>query len=156
MVDSHSKWPEVCIMNKTSADKTIAVLRDIFARNGLPRELVSDNGPQFTSQQFTKFMSTNGIRHVTSSPYHPASNGAVERFVQTVKKALYAGEKDGMTLEMALANIPFAVPQHTPSYNRVAAKFIVCQQGFAYTVRPAETRCGKHSLQRSESAENPP
>ena len=104
VVDSHSKWPEVCIMNKTSSSQTITALREMFARNGLPRELVSDNGPQFTSQEFLQFMTTNGIRHITSSPYHPASNGAAERFVQTVKRALYTGGMDGTPLEKTLAS----------------------------------------------------
>ena len=104
VVDSHSKWPEVCIMNKTSSGQTITALREMFARNGLPRELVSDNGPQFTSQEFLQFMTTNGIRHITSSPYHPASNGAAERFVQTVKRALYTGGMDGTPLEKTLTS----------------------------------------------------
>ena len=103
LVDSHSKWPEVCILTKTTANITIATLREIFARNGIPREFVSDNGPQFVSQEFHQFMTENGIRHIRTSPYHPASNGAAERFVQTVKKALSAGLKEGVPLEKTLA-----------------------------------------------------
>ena len=162
MVDSHSNWPEVCIMNETSADKTIAVLRDIFARNGLPRELVSDNGPQFTSQEFTKFMSTNGIRHVTSSPYHLASNGAVERFVQTVKKVLCAGEKDGMTLEMALAtfilqyrNTPHPTTGLPPSslfVNRVlCTRLDLLRPDVGNTVRNHQSRQKIHHDQHSQT-----
>ena len=45
--DAHSKWPEAQIMSSTTAGQTIAVLRDMFARNGLPKQVVSDNGPQF-------------------------------------------------------------------------------------------------------------
>ena len=47
---------------------------------------MTDNGAQFTSTEFQTFMTKNGIRHVTSSPYHPSSNGLAERSVQTFKE----------------------------------------------------------------------
>lgn len=94
ILDSHSKWIEVEAMSSTTTEKTIDVLRALFARYGLPKELVSDNGPQFTAAAFTEFMNTNGIRHSKSAPYHPATNGAAERVVQTLKNALRAGKDD--------------------------------------------------------------
>ena len=60
----------------------------MFAAHGLPQQLVSDNGPQFISDEFAAFMKSNGIKHIRCAPYHPASNGAVERLVQTFKKAM--------------------------------------------------------------------
>lgn len=65
-------------MTLTTSTKTIEVLRSWFAIFGLPEELVSDNGPQFTSEEFELFLSKNGIKHNRVSPYHPASNGAAE------------------------------------------------------------------------------
>lgn len=88
LVDSHSKWLEIRIMDNTSAKKTVEEMRSIFAAYGLPREVVSDNGPQFRSHEFEEFLRTNGIKHTVSPPYHPASNGSAERAVQTLKKAL--------------------------------------------------------------------
>ena len=55
---------------------------------GLPEVLVSDNGPGFVSKEFLRFTEANGVRHIVSPPYHPASNGAAERAVQLVKQAL--------------------------------------------------------------------
>ena len=101
-VDAHSKWPEACIMNSTTAAKTITTLREMFARYGIPRQLVSDNGPQFVSGEFRQFMLVNGVKHIRSSPYHPASNGAAERLVQTVKQALRSGHQAGHSLEQSL------------------------------------------------------
>lgn len=94
MVDAHSKWPEVIKMKRTTTENTINVLRTVFSRNGIPSRIVSDNGPQFTSREFESFMLSNGIKHITTAPYHPASNGLAERFVQTFKQAMKAGSKE--------------------------------------------------------------
>ena len=57
-------------------------LRLIFAQHGLPEEGVSDNGPQFISNEFFEFMSKNGVKHTLVPPYHSQSNGAAERSVR--------------------------------------------------------------------------
>lgn len=105
--DAHSKWPEAIIMTTTTAAKTVNVLHDIFAKNGLPRQLVSDNGPQFCADEFTRFMKENGIKHIRTAPYHPANNGATERFVQTIKQSLRLSHKCGLAT-------PGAVTGHIP------------------------------------------
>ena len=79
-VDAHPKWPEVEIMKNTTAVRTIEVLQGIFARNGLLKQVVTDNGPQFVSEEFSTFMRENG------APCHPASNGLAERFVQLLSR----------------------------------------------------------------------
>ena len=81
LVDAHSKWGEVIDVPTTNVTKTIEVLRQLFARFGLPSQLVSDNGPQFVSKEFEQFMKSNGIKHTKSTFNHPASNGEAERFV---------------------------------------------------------------------------
>ncbi|XP_062703115.1 uncharacterized protein K02A2.6-like [Aedes albopictus] len=87
VVDSHSKWPEVVQTSRITAPATIRILRSLFARLGMPETLVSDNGTQFTSAEFAEFCNTNGIQHITTAPFHPQSNGQVERFVDTFKRA---------------------------------------------------------------------
>ena len=98
VVDAHSKWPEIFELSQTTSTQTISVLRHLFARYGLPEQIVSE---QFVSEEFVK---TNGIKHMRCSPYHPSSNGAVERFVRTFKQAMKAGEKDGLTPHHRLAD----------------------------------------------------
>ena len=88
IVDAHSKWLDVHIMQSITSAKTIEKLRTVFAIHGLPQKVVTDNGPSFVSAEFKQFMSGNGIKHVTSSPYHPSSNGLAERAVQSFKQGI--------------------------------------------------------------------
>ena len=104
VVDAHSKWPEVSVMKSTTSAQTILVLRAMFARFGLPKQLVSDNGPQFMSDEFEQFLVRNGVSHIRSSSYHPSTNGAAECLVQTVKQAFRSGCRDGLSMEKALAS----------------------------------------------------
>ena len=122
VVDAHSKWPEVFEMPITSAAKTIDTLRHLFAAYGLPEQVVSDNGPQFTADEFAIFLIQNGIKHIRCAPYHPASNGAVERFIQTFKQSMKASDNDGRSVSHRLANFllsyratPHATTNHSPS-----------------------------------------
>ena len=94
----------------------------MFARYGLPEQLVSDNGPQFTSTDFELCMKANGIKHIRTSPYHPASNGEAERFVQTFKYSLKASKNDPGSLELKLSrfllmyrNIPSSTTGVSPA-----------------------------------------
>ncbi|CAF4919812.1 unnamed protein product, partial [Rotaria socialis] len=80
----HSKWLEVFMMNDISTLSTISNLKTLFARYGLCEEIISDNGTQFTSNEFTEFCARNGIRHICTSPGHPQSNGQAERYVDIV------------------------------------------------------------------------
>ena len=88
VVDYFSRFPEVTKLSSTVSASVIAALRHLFARYGLPEVFRSDNGPQYSSEEFAKFMKDYGIRHITSSPHYPQSNGQAERTVQTVKRLL--------------------------------------------------------------------
>ena len=125
-VDSHSKWPEVFQMAQTTATHTIEVLRQIFARYGLPQQLVSDNGPQFRSEEFQAFARENGIRHTFCAPYHPSSNGSVERLVQTFKRSLQTSAKDGYSLNHRIANflLSYRTTPHTTTGVTPASLFV--------------------------------
>ena len=76
------------MLNGTARSKVISALQKIFARFGLPEQLVSDNRPHFASEEFRQFHETNGIRHIRVSLYHPLSNGVAERLVQTFKESM--------------------------------------------------------------------
>ena len=86
-----------------SAEITIAELKCLFSIHGLPQQIVSDNGPQFVSDQFAQFLKQNGIKHFRSLPYHPSSKGLTKPLIQTLKKALRAYKEEG-TVQQRLAS----------------------------------------------------
>ena len=87
VVDAHSRWLEIEKMDTMTSTKTIEKLQNLFARYSVPSQLVSDNGPKFKSEEFQMFLKRNGFECLTSAPYHPASNGLAERWVQSFKSA---------------------------------------------------------------------
>ena len=123
VVDAHSKWPIVILMTITTASRTIEELRKLFATHSLSEQLVSDNRPQFIGDEFGEFMrQSNGINHIKSALYHPATNGMAERFVQTFKQALCAALAEKKSISWKLANFllvyrstPHALTGETPA-----------------------------------------
>ena len=60
----------------------------MFSRYGIPDQIITDNGPQFTAEEFKQFCIGSGINHALTAPYHPSTNGEAERFVQTFKTSM--------------------------------------------------------------------
>ena len=118
VVDAYSKCRD---MHSTTTHRTIEVLREIFATHGFPRVIVSDNGPQFTSEDFSTYLLGNHIVHQLSAPYHPATNGLAESMVKIVKQWLSKQEKGtkfGVSLSEFLRtyrNVPHTGTNRTPA-----------------------------------------
>ena len=113
VVDAYSKWLEVYVTRGSTSSETVEKLRHSFAIHGIPRVLVSDNGTSFVSQEFASFCKKNGIRHVTSAPYHPSTNGLAERSVRTFKEAMKKWKNDGDSTETKVERFLFAY-RNTP------------------------------------------
>jgi hypothetical protein len=88
VTDAYSKYPCIHQVSSTSTKATTLLLEDDFSHFGYPHTIVSDNAPNFTSQEFQEWCRERGIIHLTGAPYHPATNGAAERLVQTFKQAI--------------------------------------------------------------------
>ena len=81
---------EVQEPSDTTSPTIIQSLKEQFSRHGIPDVLVSDNGPQLTSNEFRRFAEEWEFRHVMSSPHHHKSNGKAESAVKIhVTKSLF-------------------------------------------------------------------
>ena len=100
-------------MPSTSTSTTVQKLRTIFATHGLPEILVSNNATCFTSAEFQEPMTRNGIRHITSAPYHPATNGLAERAVQIFKNALKKSSTDDIETQLSQFLFHYRNTAHT-------------------------------------------
>ena len=91
MVDRWSRWPEaIPVKDISAATCADALIRGWIARFGVPSNLTSDRGAQFTSALWAELGRTLAIKNINTTAYHPQANGLVERFHRTLKAALMA------------------------------------------------------------------
>ncbi|KAK3715610.1 hypothetical protein QZH41_009028, partial [Actinostola sp. cb2023] len=108
-VDYYSNYWEIDRLENTKSATAIRKLKAHFARFGIPSRLVSDNGPQFTSDSFRKFTRDWDIEHTPSAPYNSQSNGKAEAAVKAAKKMLRKTQKtreDQYLALLAIRNTP--------------------------------------------------
>ncbi|CAB4040075.1 Retrovirus-related Pol poly from transposon [Paramuricea clavata] len=86
--DYYSNFFEVDRLYNTTSKEVICRLKAHLARHGIPDRMVSDNGPQFTSEEFRQFADAYEFQHGTSSPDYPQSNGKSENAVKTAKRIM--------------------------------------------------------------------
>ena len=94
VVDYYSKYPELCILKDKTASSVVTSMKSIFARHGIPDEVVADNMP-FSGKALRKFASEWGFKVSTSSPRYPQSNDMSETAIQTIKNLLKKACEDG-------------------------------------------------------------
>jgi Integrase zinc binding domain/Integrase core domain len=88
-IDYVTKWVEARAIKDASAASVIPFLiEDIIAHHGYPKELISDRGSTFVNEIVREFNEANRIKHRLATPYHPQTNGLVERVNQTICKIL--------------------------------------------------------------------
>ena len=81
-------------MSSTTSQTVVTHTKSIMARHGIPKTVKSDNGPQYTAEEYKKFSKEWGFHHVTTSPYHPQVNGLAEKSVQIIKNLLTKAKLD--------------------------------------------------------------
>ena len=115
VVDYYSKFIETALLPNKTAGTVITHLKSIFARHGVPEELVSDNMP-FNSKEFDEFAKEWEFKQTTSSPTYAQSNGMSEKAVQTVKRILKKASADDPYIGlMEYRNTPVTGMTYSPS-----------------------------------------
>lgn len=88
MMCASTRFPEEIPLRKITAPVVVKALVKFFTVFGLPKVVQSDQGSKFKSRVFAQVLKAFDIKHIMSSPYHPESQGALERFHQTLKSML--------------------------------------------------------------------
>ena len=103
--DYLSKFPFLFQTKTTSFANLKDHLQELFSVESTSDEVMSDNGPPFNGKEFSSFFTSLGIRHTTSSPNYPQSNGFIERQIQTVKRLMAKAISMGRSFQVALASL---------------------------------------------------
>ena len=86
--DYATRYPEAIPLRNVTAKTVAEVLIDLFARYGIPEEILTDQGANFTSALLGELYRLIGVKAIKTSPYHPQTDGLVERFNRTLKSML--------------------------------------------------------------------
>lgn len=81
--DYYSRFLEILHLPSTTTSHVTQKLKAVFARFGIPNEVVSDNGPQFSSAEFQELAKRLDFKHITSSPHHPQGNSHIAGYRPT-------------------------------------------------------------------------
>ena len=98
LVDLYSDFIEIVCLPDMSTKTLIQQMKPILATHGTPALLITDNGTNYSSQEFKKFTQAWDINHITTSPHHPKSNGKAESAVKIIKGIISKAKKEGMDM----------------------------------------------------------
>uniref|UniRef100_A0A3Q1F2Z4 Gypsy retrotransposon integrase-like protein 1 n=2 Tax=Acanthochromis polyacanthus TaxID=80966 RepID=A0A3Q1F2Z4_9TELE len=119
--DYATRYPEAFPLRKVKARQIANCLIQMFSRVGIPKEIITDQGSNFTSNLLREVYKLLGIRGVKTSPYHPQTDGLVERFNKTLKSMLRKFVEDsGADWDQWLPFLLFAyreVPQASTGFS---------------------------------------
>ena len=101
-----SKWPEALPLRSITAKAVAQGMIEIFARTGIPLQLLTDQGAQFVGSLVTQLCRDLNIDKIKTTPYHPECNGMVERMHGTLGAMLTKASSVGLDW---VAQIPFAL-----------------------------------------------
>ncbi|XP_070191283.1 uncharacterized protein [Littorina saxatilis] len=87
-VDYATRYPEAVALKNIQADTVAEALWEMWTRLGIPDEVITDQGTQFTSHLMKEVNDFLSIKHHMTAPFHPQANGLVERFNSTLKSML--------------------------------------------------------------------
>lgn len=129
----------------------MTLMKQIFSEQGIPKVVRSDNGPQYDGQAFRDFAKEYNLKHVTSSPQFPQSNGFIESQVKTIKNILKKAQQTKTNPYLALVCL-----RTTPTGNRsfTPSELLHGRHKTIFQERSKETEQTKRSSKVSEALLN--
>ena len=119
--DYGTRYPEAVPLKSVDAEHIAEELVKLFARVGIPKEILTDQGTNFTSQLLAELYRLLHVKALRTSPYHPQTDGLVERFNQTLKEMLRkTAQEDGKDWDKLIPYVLFAyreVPQESTGFS---------------------------------------
>lgn len=94
-MDYATRYPEALPLRTVDAKTVSVALMEVFSGIGIPQELLTDQGSNFLSVMMTQLFNLLGIKHLKTSPYHPQTDGMVERFNGSLKSMIQKKLRDG-------------------------------------------------------------
>ena len=113
---SYSDYFEVDLLQDATTEPVIKATKSRFAQHGIA-DMITDNGPQYSSDQFAAFTREWEFQHTTSSPLHSQSNGKAESAVKIAKNLVKKAKRENKDLQIALLEW-----RNTPDINNL--KFV--------------------------------
>ena len=120
--DYATRYPKAIALKSIEAERIAEELIKLFARVGIPQEILTDQGSNFTSQLLAELYNRLNIKPIQTSPYHPQTDGLVERFNRTLKAMLQGrvADDEGKDWDQFLPYLLFAyreVPQASTGFS---------------------------------------
>lgn len=124
LVDYCYRWPEVKFVQNANTSEVITFLCELLMREGAPMEIITNNGVQFKTDEFIKFMKKWEVVNITTSLYHPRSNGLVERCNRVIKDNIQLSLVSGLEWRNELEDLIWAL-RTTPCASTGLSPFCV-------------------------------
>jgi hypothetical protein len=126
-MDYLTKWPEAKPVRNADAKSTVKfIYEDIICRHGCPGEILTDRGTHFNNQLLHELLQKFEVPHRMSTPYHPQTNGLVERFNRTLIEALAKTTTSHIkNWDQYIAPILFAYRTNEHSVTKMSPFFLV-------------------------------
>ena len=147
-----SKFSDPSQLEYTNASIVVMQTKCIFSKCGIPREVISDNGPQYTSHEYGTFAHDWDFHHITTSPKYPQSNGFIEWTIQTViktlKKALHSAN-DLVLLD--LHTTPLSHDKPAPATILMNCQFHTTLSTVSNTLQPTKKPSRMKAAEKSKA-----
>ena len=131
LVNYMNRFPVVRKLTSMTVQHVASQMKLVFSEYGWPQTIISDNGPCYSAENFTKLMREYSLGHITRSPHYPQMNGLAEKYVWIVKNLFYKAQEEGADLYKSLI-----IYRNTPVSSKLQSPMQILQSHTAWTQLP--------------------